>query len=335
MVNHPMNVGKYTMGWGKSLETQDDELLNRICDYFIERLKLENVSYENSIWFTNVERHRKIIDALLNKNFQFLHSTLKNLFSSPLTHGTAQGDVHYEMLINDQHMQKNFAQVYYDKLITIMEMADIIPMFSPEEYYFIKRFDRHFNVLPEHYIDALIKKYGFDISAPKYSGNLFGLSTNYGLYNERDFMSLGVALMIRERYENTEINICEIGGGVGHLAYYLTKMGYKNITIVDLPTISVSQMYFLSVNQNEKVDLISPKQFTGNYDLVVNVDSMTEMNETSAREYCDSMKKNTKNFISINHETNPFTVNSVCSMKRVSRHPFWLRKGYVFEEYKG
>jgi len=335
MVSHPVNVGKYTTGWGKALETQDDELLNRICDYFIDRLKSENVSYENSVWFANVARQQKIIDALLNKDFRFLHLTLKNLFSSPLTHGTAQGDEHYQMLVNNQSTQNSYAHVYYDKLITLMEMTGIVPMFSPEEYYFVKRFDRHFEVLPEYYLDTLMKKYEFDVSAPKYSGNLFGLSTSYGLYNERDFMSLGVALLIRERYDNKEIKICEIGGGVGHLAYYLTKLGFKNITIVDLPTISVSQMYFLSVNQKEKVDLIAPKAFTGEYDLVVNVDSMTEMNETSAREYCDAMKRNTKNFMSINHETNPFTVASVCNMKRISRHPFWLRKGYVFEEYQG
>jgi hypothetical protein len=336
MISHPMNVGNYNIGWGKALEEKNDEFLNSICEYFNERLKNEPVSYENSVWYSNVERQKSIIDALINKDLNYLHDTLKNLFSSPLTHGTAQGDEHYNMLVDNTDVQKQYAQVYYDKLITLMEMNSIIPIFSPEEYYYVKRFDKYFNISPEAFLKELSTRFEFDVSAPKYSGNLFGLDTKYGLYNERDFMSLGVALMVKERFDDKNINICEIGGGVGHLAFYLHRLGYKNISIVDLPTISVSQMYFLSVNLDDNnVQLISPQQFTGKYDLVLNVDSMTEMNIESAKEYCDKMENETQNFISINHETNPFTVNQICNMRRISRHPFWLRKGYVFEEYRG
>lgn len=337
MSNHPMNVGRYNTGWGKATEHKDEALLNKLCDYFLKRTETDPVSYENSVWSGIIERQSGVITALQERNLDYLHSTFRNLFSSTLTHGTAQGDDHYRSLSSNENMRKDVAQIYYDKLITLMEMTGIVPMFSPEEYYFVKRFDQYFQNSPEFYLEALMKKYNFDATAPKYSGNLFGLSTHYGLYNERDFMSLGVALSVREKFDNSNITICEIGGGVGHLAYYLYRLGFKNITIVDLPTISLSQMYFLSTNieQQDAVNLISPKEFTGEYDLVINVDSMTEMSIDSASEYCDKMLLNTKNFISINHETNPFTVSSICKMKKTSRNIFWLRKGYVTEEYEG
>lgn len=334
MSNHPMNVGNYTIGWGKGPEKRDDVLLNSICDYFIKRIESEPVSYENSVWYDNVGRQSQIINALKNRNIDILHDTLKNLFSSTLTHGTAQGDDHYNQLVNNQSMQRNFCQLTYDKLITLLEMFDIIPYFSPEEYYYVKRFDNYFKLSPDELLEYVEKKFNFDISAPKYSGNLIGLQTKYGLYNERDFMSMCIALLISQKFPDKNIKICEIGGGVGHLAYYLYKLGYKNVTIVDLPTISVSQMYFLSTNLDDNsVDLIAPKDFTGEYDVVINVDSMTEMNIDSAKEYCSKMKDKTGYFVSINHETNPFRVKDVCEMKNISRHPFWLRKGYVFEEY--
>lgn len=334
MVNHPANVGKYNMGWGKSVDIKDDVLLNQICDYFAKRIEQDPISYNNSVWFENVNRQSRIIWALKNRDLDYLHEVLRNLFSSTLTHGTAQGDQHYSQLQNDSDMRENFAHVYFDKLITLSEMVGTIPMFSPEQYYYSDSFNSYFKMPPEELLDRIAEKYDFDILSPKYSGNLFGIETKYGLYNERDFMSLSVALKIADKFSDKNISICELGGGVGHLAYYLYKLGFQNLIIVDLPTISVSQMYFLSTNLGpDKVKLISPKEFTGNYDAVLNVDSMTEMNLNSAKEYCSVMKDKTKYFLSINHETNPFTVSSICTMKKISRHPFWLRKGYVFEEY--
>jgi hypothetical protein len=336
MMSHPVRVNNLQTGWGIALEEKNDDFLNSICDYFTSRIQNEQISYSDSVWESNISRQSNVISALLNRDLNFLHENLKNLFSSELTHGMAQGDDHFRMLQSNEHIRVNTAQVYYDKFISLMELADVITTFSPEEYFFNKRFDQNFLTGPDVYLTKLMEKYKCDLTAPKYSGNLFGLTTKYGLYNERDIMSLGVALMIQQKFPDKNINICEIGGGVGHLAYYLMKLGYSNISIVDLPTISVAQMYFLGVNaQGHNVKLLSPLEFTGKHDLVVNVDSMTEMNKISALQYCQKMKQHTKNFVSINHETHPFTVSQICEMRKTCRHPFWLRRGYVYEEFVG
>lgn len=332
--NNSVQNGNYKYGWGKGCEIKDDELLNYLCDYFISRTSIESVSEKNCVWFSNIERQKPIIDALLNKNFDVLHNTLAHLFSSPLTYGIAQGDTSYVDFLSNDILKKEYVHLVYDRLIALMEMLDIVPIFSPEEYTFVRNFDQYYHISPDDYLDRLSNKFAVDISAPKYVGDLLGLDTKYGIFDDRCVLSLGIALLVMQKFPDRSTSICEIGGGVGHLAYYLYKFGYKNVTIVDLPTISVAQSYFLSVNLGKDlIRLISPKEFTGEYEVVINVDSMTEMNIESAKEYCSKIKTNSEYFLSINHETNPFTVSSICEMRKISRHPFWLRKGYVFEEY--
>jgi 2-polyprenyl-3-methyl-5-hydroxy-6-metoxy-1,4-benzoquinol methylase len=331
--NHPMITGNHKIGWGNPTDYRDDELLESICDYFDKRTKIEPISYENSVWFNNVERQKPIIDLLQRRDLDALHELFRNMFSSPLTHGTAQGDVQTQQFRNDPSFTARVVQGGYDRLVSLMEMFEIIPLFSPEEYSFNNRFDYYFTISADEYIKKLMDKFNVDLTAPKYSGNLLGMDTSYGIYNERDIIAIGIALLIHEKFPDKSMRICEIGGGTGHLAYYLYKLGYENITIVDLPTISLSQMYFLSVNLGkDKVKLLAPQEFTGDYDIVVNVDSMTEMNIESATEYCDKMM-NKALFISINHEANSFTVADVCKMQRVSRNLFWLRRGYIIEEF--
>ena len=71
------------------------------------------------------------------------------------------------------------------------------------------------------------------------------------------------------------------------------------------------------------------------YDLVVNVDSLTEMDETMARNYWSQIETRTDIFLSINHEHNPFTVRELISGSkretRSDRAPYWMRRGYVEE----
>lgn len=332
--NHPINNINVSEGWGAPTEEKDVELLNRICDYFNNRMKTESTSYGSNIWANNVNRQGVIMDALTNKNIDLLDSILRNMFTSSLTNGTMQGDVQYNDFKNNPYLRQEQIKVTYDKLITLLELTGVINMFSPEEFYFNQQFERYYNVSIEQYLEEIMGMYDVDWSAPKYTGGLFGIQTNKGLYGERDFVSMGIATMIADRFPDRNIRICEIGGGAGHQAYYLHRLGYKNIDIVDLPTISVSQMYFLNTNlKSNNILLLAPYEFTDSYDLVINIDSMVEMSQESAIEYCDKMKTNTKNFISINHETNTFRVQDVCKLKRISRHPFWLRRGYVFEEY--
>jgi len=333
LVNHPTpNAVAYKQGWGLPVEEKNEKLLTRLCDYFINRLTKEKIGQTGQIWNTNIALQKDIIDELQNRNIDSLHDKLRFLFSSQLTHGTCQGTSTYEHFKNSKEVCDRNAAVIFDKLISTLESCEVIPMFSPEQYYFNTIYNKYLSADPDILLDMLARKYNFDISAPKFSGNLFGLQTKYGLYCERDFMSLGLALMIREKFSDDNIKICEIGGGVGHLAYYLNKLGFKDISIVDLPTISVSQMYFLGTNMEDEVKFLAPYEFTESYDLVVNVDSLPEMSYNESIEYLNHINRNVKHFIHANHETD-LKIKPHCTMKRTMRQSFWFRRGYVIEEY--
>lgn len=70
------------------------------------------------------------------------------------------------------------------------------------------------------------------------------------------------------------------------------------------------------------------------FDLILNVDSLTEMAQNTAREYIVGARYKTNKFLSINHENNQFTVADIYRAEegiRVSRTPCWARRGYVEE----
>ena len=89
----------------------------------------------------------------------------------------------------------------------------------------------------------------------------------------------------------------------------------------------------------ERIKILTPQEFFGQttayYDLIVNVDSLTEMDPKSAREYWNRIESVSGMFLSINHEINPFTVKELISERKkdaqIERYPYWMRKGYVEE----
>jgi hypothetical protein len=70
------------------------------------------------------------------------------------------------------------------------------------------------------------------------------------------------------------------------------------------------------------------------YDLVLNADSLTELDPETASAYCEAFRDRANIFLSINHEVNPFTVHKLyapIAKPAVSRTPYWMRAGYVEE----
>jgi len=72
------------------------------------------------------------------------------------------------------------------------------------------------------------------------------------------------------------------------------------------------------------------------YDLVVNVDSLTELGRKVAAQYVDWICDKTPRFLSINHEANRFTVRELLAGRAgvaAERHPYWMRNGFVEEVF--
>lgn len=338
MVNHPPVEAAASFGWGEA-PVRDDDILKRVCDYFDERVKREEIKSDSVIWGSITSTHTEFVKLIQERDYEKLHEYMSLMFTRNVTSGTAQGDFYYKKLVeNKDDIQKNAGFTIYDKFITLMEAIGLIPAFSPEEYQKNDDFLKYFTVKPDNYINFLEESFKCKLDAPKYQGGLFGMKTNnHGLYSDRDIMCLGIAIRIYESYHHRKnISICNIGGGVGYLEYYLIKMGFTNLTMIDLPTVSTTAKYFIETNLPENKDdinLISPLDFTGEHDLVVNFDGLTTYGKESAQNYVDKIADNAKHFLSINREHDDFRVCDICPMVRVSRNPFWYRKGYIEENY--
>jgi hypothetical protein len=343
-MNHDLsqlNTDALRVGWGPATQMKDDALLTKLCDYFAARMEKEPMFLSDTMWEGNVKRQQDVITLLQNRDIDGLHENLKNLFSSTITHGTTQGKEHTESLqrMDAATLKREHGLYVYDKLLDVLEYAGIVTAYSPEEYFWVKDFNVYF-VEPDIHLEKLINKYQLDLTPPKNQGMLFGLDTIYGVYSIKDIHAIGLALIIKDKFKEHDpstLKICEIGGGAGQFAYYMNKMGFTNYTIVDIPTISISQMYHLGSNGIDSVKFLSPDEFDGKYDIVINVDSMPEMSEQSAREYIGKIAANSKYFLSVNQERLKFTVSNLCSehdsMIRLSRNLFWFRKGYLIEEF--
>lgn len=156
-----------------------------------------------------------------------------------------------------------------------------------------------------------------------------GTTTSRGIASHRAIQAIYQASLLKGR-------VVEIGGGLGRTAYYAHRFGITDYTIVDLPFTGISQGYFLGVTLGvHPVRLISPDEFFASsetYDVALNVDSLTELSRVVAEKYAGAIKARAKRFISINHESNGFTVGDLFA-ERKSRHPYWFRTGYVEEHF--
>ena len=336
MINHPPVEGACEFGWGKAPELTDVNLMKRLCDYYEERVKTDSKIVGSYEWDGIIASHTEFVEILKSKDTDRLHEYLSNMFSKPLCQGTAQGQNFFETLRRDiDEIQKNTGFAIYDKFLSVMEANAVIPAFSPEEYQKKQDFLKFYTISPDDYLDMLERSFDCDLKAPEFQGSHFGIKTErHGLYSDRDVMALGIAIRIKETYWNrSDIRIADLGGGVGHLTYWLNKLGFTNITYVDVPTVTISAMYFLETNGIRNTIFVSPDDFDGDYDLVINVDGLTQYSKEAAESYSSRIEAKAKHFLSINREFDEFRVSDVCKMRRISRNPFWLRRGYIEEDY--
>lgn len=337
MINHPPVEGACTFGWGKPYEKRDDQFLSELCDYFQNRIKTESLEPNSVVWGAIVPTHAEFIELLETRNYEKLHEYLRFMWTKPLTYGIAQGEFFYQRLQkNEEEIQKNTGFAIYDKFLTLMESVGLIPAFSAEQFQSNSDFLKYYSVDVDRYLDELEEHLKCKIVAPPYQGSHFGIQTErHGVFSDRDIMSLGVAIRILESYWNRpNITIADVGSGLGYLLYYLNLLGFKNLTHIDIPTVTVGAKYFMKTNAPDlNVNFITPNEFDGKYDLVVNIDGMSSFNKEVAETYANKISQNAKHFLSVNREFDEFRVYEIMNMRRITRNPFWLRRGYIEEDY--
>jgi SAM-dependent methyltransferase len=216
--------------------------------------------------------------------------------------------------------------------------------------------DRNFEVPPPTELAAMVEQaLGFAIRPPAPYPNYYGLDTASGILGERVLNALYCAHRIQQLTQGiAQPRVLEIGPGLGRLAHYAYLAGLTDYRLVDVPFTSLSHGHFLatalggnrvvldgeaeSLSPN-RIKIINSESFfyeaLPTFDLVVSVDSLTELGQPLAERYFTHIAPRCRIFLSINHGVNEFRVTDVHRRTRVfsrsRRHPYWIRHGYVEE----
>jgi len=243
-----------------------------------------------------------------------------------------------------------FALWLYDSLVSLAEAVGARRSLYPEAGPSANK--RQSPPAPvDDLLDAIERELGIDLVFPNPYPDELGLRSRRGVVAVRAIQALYQAWRIAQiAGGRREFRVLEIGAGLGRTAYFASCFGISDYTIIDIPLTNAAQGYFLG--RTLGADHVSlPREavtgplrivnagdlslLEGPFDLVFNADSWTELAPEIAKEYWAFARKFSNRVLSINHEFNANTVRSLYAgdpSVMASRHPYWVRRGYV-EEY--
>lgn len=238
-------------------------------------------------------------------------------------------------------------RVCAETLLRLGEALGAVKLFNPEA-----ASQQPPRVTPDDVLAACDAALGARIELPNIYRGETGFRTARGVLSYRMLHALYLAVRMRTLLgELRGRRILEIGAGVGRTAYLGALLGAASYEVVDIPITAAIQSYFLgrtlgdgavrmqgeAERADAKVRLLSPGEFLGGrerYDLIVNVDSLTEIPRAYAKAYAAAIPGRCPMFLSINHEVNEFVVAELFPAHARTRHPYWLRPGYAEELYR-
>jgi hypothetical protein len=324
----------------------DHAIVSRILSaYRLAALGQENLG--DSMW--NVffsAKHQELHAVFMRGTLEEAQDVLRNPGKSELQYGFSMLCAGlYDTKAPDEALHEG-ARQYLDWLLCLAEHIGAVRMYNPEAA-------SGRVIKADDLISKIEQILGISIQIPNPYPSEAGLSTPRGVLTDRVPMSLYQAWKTRKAIEGTERpRVLEIGAGQGLAAYYAWLLGIRDYTIVDIPFSSLSSSYFLmrtlgpdnvclygeeSLDSEHKIKIMPPKSFFSVeqlYDLILNVDSLTEMDERVADAYLTKIAGQAHQFLSINHETNAHTVREWITRSSAAiyeRVPCYIRKGYVEE----
>jgi hypothetical protein len=321
-------------------ESADDaDLIDRIIGAY--RRSTQRAASGDSMWrgFFS-EYHADIDEALRNGPRATVEEILRNPATSDLFYGFENL---CRFLLRGQRTEDKKAPAQaLDGLLAFSEAIGMRRHDNPEDYGLRRPVAESADAVLAN-LDAALS---VTLPVPNPFPREYGLATSRGVVSYRVPQAMYQAWRIRELTSGIQRpKVLEIGAGLGRTALYANVFGITDYTLVDIPISAVAHGYFLGRTLGQKsvalsgespaaVTLRTPEEFhadTTHYDLIVNVDSLSEMDRTIAEQYMAAIRSRTSTFLSINHESNAFTVRELLGGIRALRYPYWLRRGYVEE----
>lgn len=299
----------------------------------------------DSFWLSSyADEKMQVHEAFANGDMEVAAQALRNPVANMLLYGFDS--------INKKELgpavawwRESHRQMAADNLLRLAEAVGVRRLENPEAN------APGESACPEEVLAKLDEAFRFTIRFPNPFPAEIGLATSRGVASNRAIQALYQAWRIVELLgRQMDARVVEIGAGLGRTAYYAQQFGLTDYTIIDLPMTNVAQGYFLGRVLGDSsvclyretgsgIRILPPCGFfdaDDRYDLVLNVDSLTEMAPTTARAYAAAFKARAGTFWSVNHECNALTVRGIfgeIGERAVARMPYWLRRGYVDEVF--
>ena len=333
----------------------DQNLIARLVEAY-QCVAQRQADIGDSMWKAFfLSRHQNIHRRLVEGNHSKVAEVLRDPASSDIFYGFDNLAASLLRPVDDIYRtyydyQRFSPGPVLDDLVRLAEAIGAVRLENPEGY--TRRAQQRYTV--EATIAALEAVFGFTLDFPNPFPGEFGLRSSRGVISYRATHAVYQAWRISQIMATVpNPRVLEIGGGLGRTALYARRFGITDYTIIDIPITSLAQGYFLGrvlgddtvtlfgeemPNSSTLIKLLPPSSFLDSndrYDLIVNVDSLTEMDPTVARAYWTQIDARSDAFLSINHEGNPFTVKQLIdgssNVDCSSRVPAWMRNGYVEE----
>lgn len=213
-------------------------------------------------------------------------------------------------------------------------------------------------------IDAIEAELRVPLAFPNPYPYEIGIDTHRGLASFRAIHAIYQAARVLHLLRRQRLppwftpKVVEIGAGLGRTAFALRTLALVDYTIVDLPLANVAQASFLGrvlptasmlaldgeprceplvLHEPPTVRLRNAATWQPDpgalYHVVLNVDSLPEMENDVADAYLEHIQRHANAFLSINHESNDVRVRDLLARHRMraTRTPNWMRPGYVEE----
>lgn len=308
---------------------------------------------DDTVWSSIAGMQAAAKADLASDDLARVNGLVRRLYASSLTHGFAQGEHSAVALLESAGSRAHVGVITLDRLYRLAEAVGARRVLSPEH--------NQTHIALQQLDDVLAgveRVIGHDLSPPVQNGGMFGVVLRGSVYSDRHFDGIYAAWralgLARQRgHENP--SILEIGGGAGHSAFYARRFGCQRYGIIDLPHVSMAQYILLAsdfgaatvrLGRSAPISLYSACELEAvdfeQWDIIINIDSIPEMSSRFANAYLSKITK--KNVLmSINQESamdNVSEKQNVVSdlaerhgLARLSRHPSWMRTGYVEEVY--
>lgn len=259
---------------------------------------------------------------------------------------------------NQDRSEPSVAFSYFDKLVSLGEALGVLPVENPEQSE-NGNWGKNIRLSPDEVASSISKKLGINIAPPAGVIPVAGIATQQGLIHYRHINALYMAIRIRDLTTDRD-RVAEFGAGLGLAAFFLRKLGRSDITLFDIPITNIFSAFFLIGVLGEDAVCLEGERINDHaikiranwnctevpdrhFKLVANQDSFPEINRRIFDAYVDQIKRISSGyFLSINHEVGDAKaqlnisrlLSSESDLERISRSPYWIRRGYIEELYK-